>query len=139
MNPAYHGEIGIDPATGSIQSISMVSANRFGSAASIQLEYGAVEIGGSSYICPVRSVALSRTQSIEVTGQQRFRGMGSTISSQSTEGLTDKLITRLNDVLFTDYHVFRSESRILPVASTDGNNGTPGGAGLTPEPSPQQK
>jgi len=132
MNPAYHGEIGIDPAMGSIMRISMEAD--FGpravtSAGSIQVEFGAVEIGGSSYICPVRSVALSRFQSDERSG----------VYAALTDKSPDRVITQLNDVVFTDYHVFRSESRILPVASTDSNNGTPGGAGPVPEPTHEQK
>jgi hypothetical protein len=59
------------------------------------LEYASVVIGGKAYTCPVRGVSISRG-----TYWQARHKTGAFIL--------------LGDVVFTGYHVFRSESRILP-------------------------
>jgi len=100
--PAYHGEIAIDPANGAILRVTVVAgfAPPYDQeVSSIMVEYGSVLIGGAPYICPVKSVALSRTSAFP-----------------SANGSHDQLTpvqTRLNDVAFTDYHIFRAEARIL--------------------------
>jgi hypothetical protein len=133
--PAYHGEIGIDPATGSIMRISMdadFGPQSMASVSSIQVEYGTVKIGGSSYICPLWSVVRYKSAAaVEEPG---------TISIASRK----KSATNVNDVVFTDYHLFRTESRILIVPSTDGKSGTGQNAepvpapATTPTPAPEQ-
>jgi hypothetical protein len=95
----YHGEIGIDQDTGTILRLVLQSDPVFGAHfighGDIMLEYGSVVIGGKAYTCPVRGVSMS-------TGSYR-------------EGRhkTGAFIL-LEDVVFTDYHVFRSEMRMLP-------------------------
>jgi hypothetical protein len=95
----YRGEIGIDADAGTILRLVLqsdpVSGSRAVEHANIMLEYGSVAIGGKAYTCPVRGVSMS-------TGSYR-------------EGRhkTGAFIL-LADVVFTDYHVFRSEMRILP-------------------------
>jgi hypothetical protein len=90
----YHGEIAIDPADGSILRLTLVAdldpADPVG-VSNIMVEYAPVEIGGRNYICPIKNV------SIWVT---------------SPEG-PNALQTLLNDVDFAQYHLFRSEARIL--------------------------
>jgi hypothetical protein len=110
--PAYHGEIGVNPADGSILRLTMVAdlaPGDPGTRAGLLVEYGPVEIGGSTYICPLRSVALSlvwqmRLQKNQLTGDTMVRG---------------PLQTRVNDVAFKDYHLFRAEMRILPDSEAD--------------------
>ena len=126
--PAYHGEIGIDPATGSILRISMdadFGPNSAAKVSSIQVEYGSVKIGGSSYICPLWSVV-------------RYKSAAAVEESGTISITTHKTYaTNVNDVVFTDYHLFRSESRILPVVDTSGNSGAPAATPVqapTPEP-----
>jgi hypothetical protein len=122
---AYHGEIAIDPADGSILRI-MIKADlnpgapmfradtgaeyspaEIGGAPLLRVdhlvEYGPVEIGGKTYICPVKSISIARARSVKVlTGLPgEFRTFG-------------PYATKLNDVKFDDYHVFRAESRLLP-------------------------
>ena len=102
---AYHGEVSIDPATGTILRVTVqadfepdVEIVR----ADIMVEYGSVDIGAKSYICPVKSVSLS---------QGRCR-----VVVKNAIGFTSRLgpeITRLNDVTFGNYHVFRAEVRVL--------------------------
>ena len=100
---AYHGQVGIDAVTGYIMRLALVADLVPGmpmQRADIMVEYGTVEIGGKTYTCPVRSVSISRGKSVAGSG-----GPG-------LESLRE--VTRLNDVVFSDYHVFRSEMRIVP-------------------------
>ncbi|WP_109487650.1 VWA domain-containing protein [Occallatibacter savannae] len=100
---AYHGEVGVDAATGTILRLALVADLGPGmpmQRADIMVEYGTVDIGGKIYTCPVRSVSISRGKSVSGSG-----GPG-------LESLRE--VTRLNDVGFSDYHVFRSEMRIVP-------------------------
>lgn len=86
---AYRGEIAVDPSSGSILRIVLRADPDPADAlfvADIVVEYGLVELGGKSYICPLKGIAFSE-------GSQ---------------------LMWLNDVAFRDYHLFRSEIRILP-------------------------
>jgi hypothetical protein len=67
--------------------------------ANILVEYGPVDIGGRSYICPVKSVSLTRMPVDE--------------APKGVQAPTSPLKTQLNDVSFEGYHLFRAESRIL--------------------------
>lgn len=100
--PAYHGEIAIDPATGSILHISVISDmsppwETVGTG--ILVDYGPVAIGDRTYICPLRGVALSKMPVMQTPG--------------AAPAPVSALQTRLNDVAFTNYHLFRAEARIL--------------------------
>lgn len=104
MSPsAYHGEIGIDPVSGAILRIVLEAEPGLGSSmerADIMVEYGSVAIGGKVYTCPVRSVAYS---------------VGSLKTLEAALGMgLDQEAARLNDVVFNNYHVFRTEMRIVP-------------------------
>lgn len=101
--PTYHGEITVDPSNGTILRLTLVSElERSGGtfAASILVEYGPVTIGNDTYVCPLRGVAISK------------------VPQDGTEGIAGLEInpskTFLNDVFFTQYHVFRADARILP-------------------------
>jgi hypothetical protein len=54
------------------------------------IEYGPVEIGGKKYDCPLRSVVIMRAR------------------------IYAPYETLLNDIVYTDYHKFGSEARMLP-------------------------
>ncbi|HEY1575612.1 MAG TPA: VWA domain-containing protein [Terracidiphilus sp.] len=98
---AYHGEIGIDPDSGTILRLVLEADPVLGSSmerADIMVEYGEVSIGGKPYTCPVRSVSFS---------------IG-TLVAPSEFGVFKQEAARLNDVLFSNYHVFRSEIKIIP-------------------------
>lgn len=97
----YSGEIGIEPKSGTIlrlvlQSDPALAAHAL-EHADIMVEYGPVVIGGKTYICPVREVSVSRARYQEIGIARRERAF-----------------ILLNDVVFADYHVFRSEMRVLP-------------------------
>jgi hypothetical protein len=93
---AYHGEIAFDPVSGTILRLAMVAEMPpvdYVVRSDIVVEYGSVEIGGKSYICPVRSISLL----VEY-------------ASANHNGLPQRL---LNDVVYRQYHRFGSEMRIL--------------------------
>lgn len=98
--PAYHGDLYIDPQTGAVLRVT-VDAELDNAAvinrASLAIQYGKVDIGGKSYTCPVRSVAISA---------DRDRP-GTTAPGQSDQ------VVRLNETTFVQYHRFGSTSRIL--------------------------
>ncbi len=101
---AYHGEIAIDPASGTILRIVLEADFDLGSPmelSNIMVEYGPVAIGGKIYTCPVRSVSYSV-------------GALQTPTSVDIPTLSKGKLLRLNDVVFDNYHVFRSEMQILP-------------------------
>lgn len=112
--PEHHGELTIDPETGAVLRLTMESEPgwilepdlqpvRPVTATRMMVEYGPVEIGGRKYICPDRSVVMVRGRAVRpiVFWNQRFE-------------IYAPYETLLNDIAFTDYHKFGSESRILP-------------------------
>ncbi len=75
-------------------------------AASIMVEYGPVEIGGKSYIGPVKSVALARRH-------ERYMPTAATDAIPSAAITQGPIVTQLNDVSFEQYHIFRTDVRML--------------------------
>jgi len=103
---AYHGEITVDPATGVIQRLTIEAEPNRGdpvSRAALAVEYGPVELGGTTYTCPVRSVSISLAET-----QRSLRDPGG--NPWTAMGPPQML---LNHVDFSQYHLFRSESRVL--------------------------
>jgi hypothetical protein len=100
--PPYQGEIAINPATGEILRLTVISdlRPRYQQAqVAIMVEYAPVTIGDRLYICPVKGVAVSR--------------MPITLANSDAKHPAPTE-TRLNDVSFTNYHLFRAEATILP-------------------------
>jgi hypothetical protein len=107
--PAYHGEISIDPANGTILRLTVISdlAPPYQAAqAAILVEYAPVAIGARTYICPVKGVALSKMP-VVTTDDNVFQNA--------------PLQTQLNDVAFRDFHLFRGDARILTDGASGGN------------------
>jgi hypothetical protein len=102
----YHGEIAIDPASGAVRRLTVIAdlEPRLPlSTSEIMVEYGPVVIGGRTYIGPTRSVSISRQRTVTILNEWG-----------ESFGVYGRFETILNDVAFGPYHVFRSESRILP-------------------------
>lgn len=102
----YHGEIAVDPKSGAILRLQFqvdLKSTTPLSRSDIMIEYGPVEIGGQTYICPVRSVSIVRGRSVRVLmdWDESFMAYG-------------PYATMLNDISFDRYHMFRSESHVLP-------------------------
>ena len=102
---AYHGEIAFDPANGAILRITLEADMPPGEVVSrngMMVEYGAVDIGGKSYICPLRSVSLLLAHTTQpplgTTPPESYKGPAKTF---------------LNEAVFEQYRRFGSESRIL--------------------------
>ena len=108
IQAGYRGEIAINPENGTIfrlqQQFDMqeyVPLDRD----EVLIDYGPVKIGGKTYFCPARSVSLARGRSIislkEKEWDQSFLSYG-------------PYSTKMNDMRFSNYHLFRAESRMLP-------------------------
>ena len=103
---AYHGEIAIDPASGAILRLTVIAKlePRLPMLSSgIMVEYGPVVIGEKTYICPIRSVSISRQRTVKLVEEWG-----------ESFGVYGRFETILNDVTFGQYHIFRAQSRILP-------------------------
>jgi hypothetical protein len=136
--PPYHGEIAVDPKTGTVLRLvvkSDLKPNQEISRADVAVEYGPVDIGGRSYICPINSVSITTASFVVAKG----------IKYVGTDAYYDDIVgtpkvTSINDVVFRNYHQFRSEMRILPEDSSgptenkDGNK--PAGAPANPQKTP---
>ncbi len=105
IQAGYRGEIAINPENGKILRLQM----QFDlhdyvpmDLDEIVIEYGPVEIGGKTYVCPMRSVSLARARTLISLKEwdQSFMSFG-------------PYSTHMNDMSFSNYHVFRAESRIL--------------------------
>jgi hypothetical protein len=100
--PAYHGSLAIDTASGAILRIVLQADSKAADPIShvgSVIEYGAVEIGGRTYICPLRSLAFS-------VEQQNGCSIGGHYQKQVQPML-------LNRTTFTDYHRLGSTARII--------------------------
>lgn len=102
----YHGEVAIDPKSGAVLRLTLQADLKSTTPlvrSDILIEYGPVEIGGKTYICPVRSVSISRSRSVVMLNEWDggFRTYG-------------PYATMLDDISFSDYHMFGTESRMLP-------------------------
>ena len=96
--PGYHGSIGVNPADGTILRITMDADLTRGAPfrrAAILVEYGRVDIAGTTFTCPVRSIALS----MSLDDPDTING--------------DAPREWLNETHFTHYHRFASTTRIL--------------------------
>lgn len=100
---AYHGEIAVDPAVGTILRLTLQADLEPGlpiSQSDLLVEYGTVDIGGMSYTCPENAVAISSGRTI----------LSAPGSLSRAYGPTQQI---LDDISFSRYHVFRTESKIL--------------------------
>lgn len=101
--PAYHGDLYVDPMTGSILRVALeaeLKETNVITRAAIVVQYGKVDIGGSTFLCPVHSVAISVDQN----------RAGTAIGGETQ-------VTRINETSFTDYHRFGSTARIVASAA----------------------
>lgn len=102
----YHGEIAIDPSSGAIlrlQGTADLKAFPPVAVSDIMITYGPVEIGGKTYICPLRSVSMLRGRSVNILmdWDEGFKTYG-------------PYATLVNDITYNDYHMSRGESHLMP-------------------------
>jgi hypothetical protein len=121
--PAYHGEIAIDPKTGAVLRLVLKMDMQHGlpmERADQAVDYGPVEIGGRTCICPVHSISVSRAQTLTFHGYQLYDDTGGRPDPGGRVKTVEvPMATAINDVIFADYHQFRGEVRILPTTSVD--------------------
>jgi VWFA-related protein len=108
----YHGSMLVDPSTGAILRLivkaDLKAADPVSSAA-ILVDYGPIEIAGRAYICPIRSLSTTTAQVVQIDPTYKF-------------ALADQmqpLKNALNDVSFDQYHIFRSDMRVLTPEEAD--------------------
>jgi VWFA-related protein len=104
------GEIVIDPSSGAILRVQLepvlqgfVPAKR----SDIMVSYGPVQIGGNTYILPLRSVGIWRGRSVQTLAEW----IGEWNVGFNTWGPYE---TQVNVFTFDGYHMFSGETRVLP-------------------------
>ena len=119
--PAYKGEISIDPVSGSVLRITLEAELKSGGPlmrAATVVQYGQVLIGDRSFICPVRSLALS-VQDASKAGTVTADGPGVGGASSDTEwqgsvsGVSRGPVLMLNETRFTSYHRLGTSMRVV--------------------------
>ena len=121
----YHGNLTIDPDTGTILRIAIEADLKSADAiqrAAIMVEYGAVKIGDNTYICPTRSISDSVSHDL--------------YQASLTSPFVDMAEVQLNEVAFTGYHHFGSESTLVALAAPASPDATPAADASAPQPSP---
>jgi hypothetical protein len=119
---AYHGEITIDPADGTILRLTLMSdlskADPIAKA-ELMVEYGPVELGKQTFFCPIKSISVTvapvqsnRKKSLSGGVVPTTRGAVQ-IEVQDNSAADAPLQTMLNEVVFDQYHLFHSDARIL--------------------------
>jgi VWFA-related protein len=132
----YHGNLEVDPETGAVLRITIEAELRPEDLilqSSMMIEYGPVKIADAVYLCPIHSVSTSLSN-------EQFESHGEIDSAKRM---------LLNDVEFTDYHRFGSESSLIsevpasPIQSKQtAASGVPPAANTTipsPEVSPSRE
>jgi len=124
---AYRGAVFIDPDSGGVLRISWQALNISDviptRSSDTVVDYRPVEIGGSSWLCPVRSVTKMDSRNLyQVRGANRY-------------------VRSLNQVEFTKYHKFGSESKMLAVEvpTTEAGSGVSAAPSVIAEPKPEPK
>jgi hypothetical protein len=117
LTPSYHGEIAVDPETGAILRLTIqtvIPANQPIYGADILVEYGPVELGGREYLLPTKSVTIS-VAPVPVMVQE-----GHCVETSCVHGLfVHPKDTVVRDTVYTSYHAFRGDTRILPADASD--------------------
>jgi len=108
----YRGSMTVDPSTGVILRLVVEAELKPAdpvTIASILVDYGPIEIGGKTYTCPLRSLSSTVAQTVQLDPVYKYP-----VANQ-----IQPLKTSLNDVSFGDYHMFRSEMRVLTPEEAD--------------------
>jgi len=146
----FRGEIAVNPADGSILRLTEMrrfNGDLFGFGPQPQMvdqgtmvEYGSVEIGGTTYLCPVKSVYFSFEPPLPLWYTTRL----ALDHFDKSYGLSEDPVWEcVGDVTFEDYHIFRAKVHILTGATPGPDADPPASDSATPPsqvpaPSPQR-
>ncbi len=114
----YRGRMAVDPSTGTITRLAVeadLNSRDPVVKANILVEYGPVEIGGRTYFCPVKSIAIAVAQTLQIDPVYKYP-----LANQM-----QPLKASLSDVSFQQYHVFRAEARVVPENEAHADQPTP--------------
>jgi VWFA-related protein len=99
----YHGTVAVDPDKGTILRLTLHADLDPGlpiQQSDLMVEYGVVQIGNKPYTCPLRGVAIST-------------GRGAISSQFSLMHIYRPATQIVDDISFTRYHIFRTDSKIV--------------------------
>jgi VWFA-related protein len=132
----YHGDLAIDPATGAILRLTIEADLRpsdpiFRSDTAV--EYGPVEISGSTYICPTKSISILISPPLDRFG---FATARNDASFANNEGPLppESVQIWLNNAVFDKYHVFHADTRLLAGNNDSSKETQPSTTGITASP-----
>jgi len=126
---AYHGEVTIDPANGTILRLTLLTdLNKADPIikADLMVEYGPIELGKQTFFCPVRSISVT-VAPVQWNRQRALPG-GITVPTLSGDVHREEqdayasdapLQTMLNEVVFDEYHLFYSQARIVTAENSE--------------------
>jgi VWFA-related protein len=102
----FHGEFAVDPASGAILRLTVQADLKPAlplARSGVMVEYGPVMIGEASYICPLRSVSISRPRTVMAIHEwgENFK-------------VYAPFESVLGDMAYEKYHLFRPTARMLP-------------------------
>lgn len=126
--PGYHGELAIDPDTGAIlrlvlrADMKLSAAQQAGQSrnpvlrSDMLLEYGAIDLAGKKYICPKHTVSVMTTWTLGSQGPLKkpvSKEEGLKAAKEALARMEFSRVNAINEAVFSDYHVFGSEARIV--------------------------
>jgi VWFA-related protein len=138
--PGYRGSLSIDPATGAILRIALEAELSHDDPllrAATVVEYGLVAIGDRSYICPVRSLALSMEQSA-AGGSGSGTGNGGNNATDPAWGSPSirpagTPLLLVNETSFTKYHRLGASVRLIADTGQPGASDQPAPGAAAPD------
>src|SRR5271163_2187957 len=134
----YHGVIAVDPVNGAVLRLTLQADLKSADPivrSDLLVEYGPVEIAGKTYLCPVKSISILVSPPLDSNGLVTANNSDPFLDKES-QTTSEHLQTWLNDVVFEQYHVFRSDARLL-AGNDEAPAMTPSGSGIESTLSPE--
>jgi VWFA-related protein len=102
----FHGEFAVEPTSGAVLRLTVQADLKPAlplARSDVMVEYGPVVIGETSYICPLRSVSISRPRTVMAIHEwgENFK-------------VYAPFESILSDMVYEKYHLFRPTARMLP-------------------------
>lgn len=120
-----HGEIAVNPANGAVLRVTEMwrytfalpgTGKPYTQEQDTAVEYAQQKIGGRTYLCPQKSTSIT-TYPYRPPTAAGILGiyLSAAMNLQERFGLAaDPIIENINDITFTDYHLFHATVKILP-------------------------